>query len=103
MGTSPANSLNNKIEATDAGSIRVDVRKSDELIDDLLLSSPIVREAAKVRNDEVNVRVLGREQLYQIGSPDDVHEHRNAELAHRVAYFPVRGSIIAMHLQPPQT
>ena len=54
------------VESAYRRGVGIDIRISDELIDNLLLGSPIIAETAQVWNDEVHVRILRRQHVYYL-------------------------------------
>src|SRR5262245_16607156 len=88
------------IETPYARRVRIDVGVTNKLIHDLLLRSPVICETAKVRDDEVHVRILRREQIHDIGVPDYIHKQGEAERPRYFADLSCRHGVVAVYLDP---
>src|SRR5262249_2082762 len=91
--------LDDIIKTAHARRVGVNVGQADELIHYLLLRAPVVHKAAQVRDDEVYVRVFGRQQINDVSSADYVHQHRNSQPPNRVTDFASGKRVVSVNLQ----
>src|ERR1700722_6771440 len=68
-------SLFQDVESTNARGVRVNVWMPNEVIDQRDLRLPVISEAAKVRNDEIDVGIFFGEQFAHRNSAHHVVEH----------------------------
>src|SRR5436309_60949 len=78
-GSSPLHRLHQIIKPPYARRVTVNVRIAHELIDNSLLCLPIVLETAEMRDDEVHVRIFGREQLDDLGPANHIDEQGDTQ------------------------
>src|SRR5215831_12053729 len=79
--------FNQVAELADSGSIRVYVRIPRQLIRYLLVRLPIVREAAKMGNDEVHIRIFRSKHVHHLRTADDIDQDRKSEGPRRFTYL----------------
>ena len=76
MRTGALDRLDDVVEAPDSSRVGVNVRVTDQLVHDLLLSAPVIAETPEMRNDEVDLRVLWGDHFNHEGLANHVHEDR---------------------------
>lgn len=89
--------LNQIVKLPDGRRVRVNVGIAPNLIDHLLVSFPVVGVAAEVRDDEIYVGILRSKHVDDLGPADDIHQHRHAKPACRVAHLTRRHGIEAVN------
>ena len=94
--------LNQVIETADAQCVGIDVGPPHQLIDYLLMRSPVVAEAAEVGNNERHVRVLRGHHFHRWSVAAYVHEKGNSKAACRFANLARRRSIRTVDLYPAE-
>ena len=99
----PSDRLNDVVKPAHACRIGENVRMTHQLIDNLLLRPPIVQKASQMRNDEVDVAILGCEQFDNVGTARNVDEHRNAKRSDGLTHFARWQGIVAMHFESPKS
>src|SRR2546422_4830709 len=95
--------LNDVIELPHSGSIGIHVGITGQLVSDLLVSFPVVGEAAEVRQDEVHLRILWRQHVYDFSAADDIEKNGQTKQSGRVAYLAGREGFVAVHLDATET
>jgi hypothetical protein len=98
VGAGAPHSLEQEIEAPDPCRVRVDVVMSYQLIDQSAVSAPVVRETAEMRDDEVDIGILGREQFDDGDLTHDVIENRNTMSAGSEADLAGDPRVVLMNL-----
>src|SRR5690242_21806752 len=84
---SSLHSLLQQIESAHPGGIGINVAVAGQVINERHLGLPIIGEATKVGNDEINVRVFAGEQFTHRNFTHDVIEDWQREYARGLAYL----------------
>lgn len=73
---SPPDCLDQIIKAANAGRISENIWMPHELIDDLLLGTPIIGKTTEMGNNEIHLSILRREHFNCVSVPGDIDEYR---------------------------
>ena len=83
MGSNATNCLDDVVEAPYTGRVGENIGKTNQLINYLLLSAPVVHKTPQMRNDKIDIGKLGRKQLNQVGAANNIDQHGDAKLLNR--------------------
>ncbi len=73
-----------------------------ELVDNLLVGSPVIGEAAEMGEDEVDVRVLWRKHIGDLRAAGHIHQHGECERLCSLADLTGRHRFMAVNLDSPE-
>ena len=96
----PFNRLDQQVEAANAGGVRINVGVTRQRIDKSVLCPPVIGEAAQVRDNEVNLRVLPGQQFADRDLAHHIVQHRQPITLRHLTNFAANARIIAMDFDP---
>src|SRR5215831_4123331 len=77
--------LNDVIVVSNRRRISIEIGEANKLVDGLLVRLPVAGKAAKMGNDEVDVRILGSKHFGDVSTPAHVHQDGESKRARHVA------------------
>ena len=86
-----------QIEAAHAGGVGIDIGVALQHGDESQLRLPVIREAAEVRDNEIDLGVLRRQKLYQGYLAHHVVQHGQPEGLRHPAHLPADASVVPMY------
>src|SRR5690348_12341854 len=95
--------IHEQVEPPHARRVRVHVAMSYEMVDERQLRTPVIRETAKVRDDERDVRIFCGDELDLRDLTHDVVQHRNAIRTRDLAHLTRDRRVVTVNLDPAKS